>query len=225
MRRAPTGKRISSSVSAGMGSETLLPGTRRAIVLSDSPVMRAGVRALLPERSVQVVAELDRWRVLEERVRKTSAQLVVAAPVDGGDERLFHTLDRLPPGCASIVLLAVPGFRIQADAVARRFDVVCLPLNVARDDLHACIRGVLMRDERGDVTVEELCTGVNGTLTAREHDVLKELAVGKTNREIAESLWLSQETVKSHLRRVYHKLGVNTRAEAVALYVGQLGSA
>ena len=226
MRRAPTGKRISSSVSAGMGSETLLPGTRRAIVLSDSPVMRAGVRAMLPQRSLQVVAELDGWRALEERVRKTSAQLVVAAPVDGGDERLFRTLDRLPPGCGSIVLLAVPGFRIQADAVARRFqDVVCLPLNVGPEELHACIRGVLMRDVHEEVTIEELCTGVNGTLTAREHDVLKELAVGKTNREIAESLWLSQDTVKSHLRRVYHKLGVSTRAEAVALYVGQLGSA
>jgi DNA-binding NarL/FixJ family response regulator len=209
-----------------MGSETLLPGTRRAIVLSDSPLMRAGVRALLPQRSVQVVAELDGWRPLGERVRATSAQLVVAAPVDGGDERLFRALDRLPPGCGSIVLLAVPGFRIQADAVARRFqDVVCLPLNVEPEELHACIRGVLMRDVQEEVTVEELCTGVNGTLTAREHDVLKELAVGKTNREIAESLWLSQDTVKSHLRRVYHKLGVSTRAEAVALYVGQLGSA
>ena len=225
MRRAPTGKRISSSVSAGMGSEPLLPGTRRAIVLSDSPVLRAGVRALLPERSVQVVAELDRSRALEERVRVTSAQLVVAAPVDGGDERLFRVLDRLPAGCASIVLLAVPGFRIQADAVARRFDVVCLPLNVEREELHSCIRGVLMRDEDDEVSVEELCTGVNGTLTAREQEVLKELAIGKTNREIAESLWLSPDTVKSHLRRVYQKLGVSTRAEAVALYVGQLGSA
>jgi DNA-binding NarL/FixJ family response regulator len=227
MRRAPTptGKRISSSVSAGMGSQRLLPGTRRAIVLSDSPVMRAGVRALLPERSVQVVAELSGWPGLDERVRATSAQLVVAAPADGGDERLFRALDALPPGCGAIVLLAVPGFRIQAEAVARRFDVVCLPLNVDRDELHACIRGVLMRDEQGEVTVEELCTGVNGTLTAREHEVLKELAIGKTNREIAESLWLSQDTVKSHLRRVYHKLGVSTRAEAVALYVGQLGSA
>jgi DNA-binding NarL/FixJ family response regulator len=225
MRRAPTGKRIGSSVPADMGTERLLPGTRRAIVMSDSPVMRAGVRALLPERSVDVVAELDGWRALDVRVRDTSAQLVVAAPVDGGDERLFRALDALPPGCGSIVLLAVPGFRIQADAVARRYDVVCLPLNVEREDLHACIRGVLMRDEDENVTVEELCAGVNGTLTTREHEVLKELALGKTNREIAESLWLSQDTVKSHLRRVYYKLDVSSRAEAVALYVGQLGSA
>ena len=148
-----------SSAAAGMGSDKLLPGMRRAIVLSDSPVMRAGVRALMPERSVQVVGELESWRRLDERVRATSTQLVVAAPVDGGDERLFHALARLPAGCGAIVLLAVPGFRIQAEAVARRFDVVCLPLNVGRDELHACIRGVLMSDEDGDVTVEELCAG------------------------------------------------------------------
>jgi DNA-binding CsgD family transcriptional regulator len=54
--------------------------------------------------------------------------------------------------------------------------------------------------------------------------VLRELAQGKTNRKIADALWVSEDTVKSHLRRTYRKLGVGTRAEAVALYVGQLGS-
>ena len=60
-------------------------------------------------------------------------------------------------------------------------------------------------------------------LTAREQEVLRELAQGKSNRDIAESLWVSDDTVKSHLRRIYRKLGVGTRAEAVALYIGQLG--
>ena len=159
-------------------------------MLSDSAVMRAGVRG------VQVVGELDGWRRLAEQVRANAAQLVIAAPADGGDDRLFRALRDLPAGCRSIVLLAVPGFRIQADAVARRFDIACLPLNVERDELHSCIRGVLTQDEEDDVTLEEVCSGVNGTLTTREHDVLKELALGKTNREIAETLWLAEDTVK-----------------------------
>jgi NarL family two-component system response regulator LiaR len=199
-------------------------GERRAIVLSDSALLRAGVRALLPERGLRVIAELDSPRRLQDAVSATAAQLVVAAPADGGDERLFRALAEVPASCAAIVLLAVPGFRIQASTITGQYNLVCLPLNVDRDELAACVREALVRDERSDLTVEEICSGPHGTLSTREQEVLRELARGKTNREIADSLWVSEDTVKSHLRRTYRKLGVTTRSEAVALYVGQLGS-
>ncbi len=199
-------------------------GERRAIVLSDSALLRAGVRALLPERGLRVIAELDAPRRLPDAVAATAAQLVVAVPSDGGDERLFRTLADLPAGCAAIVLLAVPGFRIQASTLTSQYSLVCLPLNVNRKELAACVREALVRDERDDLAVEELCAGPHGTLSMREQEVLRELAQGKTNREIANALWLAEDTIKSHLRRTYRKLGVGTRAEAVALYVGQLGS-
>ncbi len=73
--------------------------------------------------------------------------------------------------------------------------------------------------------LEEVVAGTQGTLSHREQEVLRELAQGKSNREIAEALWLAEDTIKSHLRRVYRKLGVGSRAEAVALYIGQLGPA
>jgi DNA-binding NarL/FixJ family response regulator len=199
-------------------------GERRAIVLSDSALLRAGVRALLPERGLRVVAELESPRRLRNAVGATAAQLVVAAPADGGDERLFRTMADLPASCAAIVLLAVPGFRIQASTITSQYNLVCLPLNVDRQELVACIRAALMREERSELTTEELCSGPHGTLSTREQEVLRELAQGKTNREIADALWVSEDTVKSHLRRTYRKLGVGTRSEAVALYVGQLGS-
>ena len=53
-------------------------------------------------------------------------------------------------------------------------------------------------------------------LTARETEVLHELEEGYTNREIAQSLFISETTVKAHLRHVYGKLGVRTRAELLA---------
>ncbi|MGW5310722.1 response regulator [Nocardia thailandica] len=55
------------------------------------------------------------------------------------------------------------------------------------------------------------------TLTAREHDILAQLAQGKGNREIARALHISEATVKTHLGRIYDKLGVDTRAAAVAV--------
>ncbi|WP_217201109.1 response regulator [Streptomyces buecherae] len=55
------------------------------------------------------------------------------------------------------------------------------------------------------------------TLTARELDILRQLARGLGNREIARALFVSEATVKTHLGRIYDKLGVETRAGAVAV--------
>lgn len=53
------------------------------------------------------------------------------------------------------------------------------------------------------------------TLTARQADVVRELAAGGTNREAASRLHVSETTFKTHLSRVYDKLGVSDRAAAV----------
>ncbi len=57
-------------------------------------------------------------------------------------------------------------------------------------------------------------------LTAREEEVLLLLSKGYSNKEIAEKLGLSVETVRSHLKHIYEKLHVRCRAEAVARYIG-----
>lgn len=54
-------------------------------------------------------------------------------------------------------------------------------------------------------------------LSERERDILQQLASGLGNREIARVLFISEATVKSHLGRIYGKLGVDTRAGAVAV--------
>lgn len=55
------------------------------------------------------------------------------------------------------------------------------------------------------------------TLTDRELDILGQLARGLSNREIARALFISEATVKTHLGRIYDKLGVDTRAGAVSV--------
>ncbi len=54
-------------------------------------------------------------------------------------------------------------------------------------------------------------------LTARETDILGQLALGLSNRNIATALFLSEATVKTHLGRIYDKLGVDSRTGAVAV--------
>jgi DNA-binding NarL/FixJ family response regulator len=53
------------------------------------------------------------------------------------------------------------------------------------------------------------------TLTPRELDILAEVAAGSRNREVAETLGMSEQTVKNHLSTVFHKLGVANRTRAV----------
>lgn len=96
-------------------------------------------------------------------------------------------------------------------------------------------RGYLTKD----VEVEELCAAlahvvvdagmqraaightetpvIDPPLTERERQVLDGMSRGKTNNEIGRELFLSEDTVKTHARRLFRKLGVSDRAQAVAL--------
>jgi len=56
-------------------------------------------------------------------------------------------------------------------------------------------------------------------LTIREVDILRQLAGGNRNRDIAEKLFISEETVKAHLKHIMEKLGANDRTQAVAIGV------
>lgn len=57
------------------------------------------------------------------------------------------------------------------------------------------------------------------TLTRREMEVLADLASGRTNKQIARDLGVSLNTIKFHIRNLFQKLGVNSRGQAIAMYL------
>ena len=59
-------------------------------------------------------------------------------------------------------------------------------------------------------------------LTRREYEVLRLMTKGASNREIATTIFLSEETVKSHVKRILQKFGVANRGQAVATYLESL---
>jgi DNA-binding NarL/FixJ family response regulator len=192
----------------------------RALILSESLVLRIGIRVLVNETGIaRVAGESGSAHRLAEAVQALAAELVIVAPVDSPDESLLQTLDALPPSCTVLMLLSVPAFRIHSVTLRAEHDVACLPLDVSPKSLHAVIRSAL-GNERQALKVYELYGGPRGTLTPREQEVLRELALGLSNREIAARLLVSEDTVKAHLRRTYRKLGVSTRGGAIAMYVG-----
>jgi DNA-binding CsgD family transcriptional regulator len=79
-------------------------------------------------------------------------------------------------------------------------------------------RVVVVSRVNGALFLEEKRRGVK--LTSRELEVLRWVAHGKTNAEIAQLLWLAPSTVRKHLENVYAKLGVTTRTAAVARFLG-----
>ena len=87
-----------------------------------------------------------------------------------------------------------------------------------REELVDCIRKV----NRGETCVpqslmQKLMTGISSEpLTDREADVLRLVANGKSNKEIGSKLFISEFTVKGHLRNIFTKLNVLSRTEAIA---------
>jgi DNA-binding response OmpR family regulator len=80
----------------------------------------------------------------------------------------------------------------------------------APGELLARVRGLIRRDSR-------TTAGAASTLTQREQEVLQLLAEGRDQREIAGRLLISAKTVGTHLEHIFTKLGVRSRAQAVAL--------
>lgn len=83
------------------------------------------------------------------------------------------------------------------------------------DELLARIRRLIARSHGGHATLTP--TARDAALTNREHEILQLLAEGMGSKEIAQTLVISPKTVSSHIQSVIGKLGVHSRAEAVAI--------
>jgi DNA-binding CsgD family transcriptional regulator len=115
--------------------------------------------------------------------------------------------------------------RIEADARARLGEAAfgeafaagrALPFAAAEADALALAAAV----EATDRTAQPAATQADRFgLSPREREVLCLLAAGKTDREIAEALYISRPTASDHARNIYAKLGVNSRVAAVAIAV------
>lgn len=71
------------------------------------------------------------------------------------------------------------------------------------------IQSKLIREQK------ELLITDNQALTKREMEILKAFANGFTHQEIAEAMFISPHTAKTHLKNIYQKLGINSKVEAV----------
>jgi DNA-binding NarL/FixJ family response regulator len=198
----------------------------RIVVVDDDDLVRSGLAAILDlEPDMEVVGEgADGVDVpsLVGRSRPDVVLMDVRMPrIDG--IAATARLDEQPDGPAVVVITTFESDDAVHDALlagARGF-----VLKRARaEDLLAAVRTVARTDSLVfPDAIRRVAAGRRTTnqpswvqrLTARERDVLDQVARGKTNAEVAEALVVSLETVKSHLRSLLAKTGSRHRTELV----------
>jgi two-component system response regulator NreC len=204
------------------------------MLVDDHAVLRSGVRLLLDrEEGLEPVGEADSAEAALRALPRLEPDVVVIdieMPGIGGLEGTTRIKER-SPGIRVLVL----SMHDQAGDVRRAFDAGAdgyLLKAAADEDLIRAIRAVAGGERYVHPSLGAALAapperdGPLDELTAREREVLRLLALGHTNQEIAERLVVSVRTVESHRAHVMTKLRVTTRAGLVraALDAGLLDS-
>lgn len=197
-----------------------------AVVADRMPLARVGIAAALRLANVVTLELCDSVTVAFDAARRLGAGYAV---VGASDEAETDTLRRRLAGSQACVIALVG--RVDRDALVGLLDagVAGVALRtVLPEDLAAMVRSVTAGERAIAPALMSLLVGfeapdgpppgavVASPLTAKEQQVLAHLAQGESNATIAEALYISPATVKSHLASIYAKLEVRTRHEATS---------
>jgi two-component system, NarL family, response regulator DevR len=211
----------------------------RVLIVDDHAILRRGVRSILElEQDIAVVGEAggpaEALRAVE-RSRPEVVLLDLKLSPEGDADGLVvcsRILERRPR-TGVVVLSTFLDEQLVAEALrrgARAYVLKDVDLSELVRIIRAVARGESGFDSRSAAVVRALAAGrpATGTaderpaLTEREREVVKLIAEGLTNREIGETIFVSESTVKFHVRNVMRKLNVHHRAE-VAYAGSRLG--
>lgn len=196
----------------------------RIVLVDDHPVVRAGLRALVGgQDDLTVVGEadgLDRALVVvaAERPDVVLMDLSLGASEAGGAAvtAALRALDA-PPEVLVLTTYDTESDIMRAlEAGARGYLLKDAPPAELFAGIRATARGETVLAPSVAATLVRRTTPGVATITDREVEVLELLSRGLGNKEMARELFVSEATVKSHLSHIYTKLGVDTRAGAVA---------
>jgi DNA-binding NarL/FixJ family response regulator len=195
----------------------------RLLLCDDHAVVRAGLRALLSSADgIEVVGEAGSGEeVLAMAARLRPDVVLMDLQLGEGMDGVTATRRLTAEGAAHVLVLTM--FDTDAD-ITRAIEAGATGylLKAERpDELFAAIHSAASgRTALSAPVADRLLAGMRSprpTLSGREHEILAQLARGLGNREIARELFISEATVKTHLGRIYGKLGVETRSGAVAV--------
>ena len=187
------------------------------LIAEDQAMFRSAIKRLLEmEGDIAFVGEVARGDQVLEAALRTSPDVVlldIEMPGLDGLAAAQQLTQRLPT-CRSLIVTTFgrPGFLQRALASGASGFVL-------KDDPPEALAAAIRRCARGEKIIDpELAAAAMrlgpSPLTDREREVLRGLAIGRTNKEIARSLGIALTTVKSHVRSILDKLGVDSRTQA-----------
>src|SRR5262245_8970753 len=199
----------------------------RLLIADDHEVVRAGLKSLLADaRDIQVVAEAPSGEAAVRLAHRHRPQVVVLdVRMVGGDglTALAQLRDELPD-IAVVMFSSYDNPTYIARAVALGA-VGYLIKSATKDEIMDAVRQAaagetlwsregLRRASQAASAPKTHVVEPEASLTKRENEVLKQLALGLSNKEIAQALDISYETVKEHVQHILRKLGVADRTQA-----------
>jgi DNA-binding NarL/FixJ family response regulator len=189
------------------------------LVVDDHALLRTGVAKIInQEPDLLVVAEAgDGVEALEayERHRPDVTLLDLRMPVMEGVEVVRRIREQDPK--ARVIVLTTYDTDDEISRALKAGAKAYVLKDISAEDLVACIRDVLAgKTYLAPAAAARLAEGVTQVqLTPRELSALTLMADGKSNKEIAGALGISERTVKTHLGHLFEKLGVTSRTEAI----------
>jgi DNA-binding NarL/FixJ family response regulator len=193
----------------------------RILAVDDHPLLREGIAALIRnEPDMELVAEASNGREAIEQFRKVQPDVTlmdVQMPDMSGIDALIAIRQEAPR--AKIIVLTTYGGDALAMRAMKAGAQAYVLKGLVRKDLLETIRAVNRGQKRihPDVAVELAQHSGESTLTAREIEVLSLVAAGNSNKRIAASLNITEDTAKGHLKSILAKLGASDRTRAVTL--------
>ena len=197
----------------------------RLLIADDHAIVRAGLRALLEQRrdELEVVGEATTVEEAIELSRVLQPDLVLMDLRFAGEARTGVDATRqiraLPHAPYVLVVTNYDSDSEILSAVAAGASGYLLK-DAPPDELFAAVMsaaaGATALSSRVTSRILGRIDGTGTPLTPRELEVLSAVASGKSNRDVAKALFLSEATVKSHLVQVFTKLQVKSRTAAVA---------
>lgn len=199
----------------------LAPSRIRILLVDDHPLLREGVASVVERQSdMQLVGEAvdgEQALALYRQMQPDITLMDLQMPGMGGVEAIRAITGEFPQ--ARIIVLTTYRGDVQALRALKAGAMGYLLKSMLRKDLLDTIRHV--HSGRRSIPPEiasEIATHVaDDALSAREVEVLGEVAGGRSNKMIAAHMGISEETVKTHMKSILAKLGANDRTHAVTI--------
>jgi len=197
------------------------PAPIRILAVDDHPLIRVGIATLVaPESDMKLVGEASNGREGIAKFRECRPDVTLMdlqMPDMNGIDAMIAIRDEFP-GARIIVLTTYAG-DVQVFRALKAGAQAYVMKNLVHKELLQTIRAVYAgrKTMSPEVAAQVAAYAGEEALTSREIDVLRLIAVGYANKEIAVQFSITEETVKSRVKNILLKLGANDRTHAVTI--------